>query len=195
MVSGNFDFLDVVKKGIEKLNGTISIDSEIDKGTRITIKLPLTLAIIQALMVYVGDEIYAIPINSIFETRRIEPEEIFMVENKDVIKIREEIVSLIYLSRVFSKEKDDQIGQKKKNMYVVVVSAGENKAGLVIDSLIGEQDIVIKPLNNKLTKVPGIAGAAILGNGDISLIIDVNQMIEYKKELDKNENMIQEELL
>lgn len=189
-VSGRGVGMDVVKKGIEELNGTLSIDSEKGKGTTILIKLPLTLAIIQALMVNVGDEVFAIPINSIFETKRISRDEIFKVEDKTVIKIRDEIISIIFVRELFNIKSDKNLNN---NLYIVVVNVGETKIGLVVDALIGEQDIVIKPLNNKLTKVPGIAGAAILGNGDISLIIDVNQMVDYLKELDKKEITINEE--
>lgn len=190
-VSGRGVGMDVVKKGIEELNGTLSIDSEKDKGTTILIKLPLTLAIIQALMVNVGGEIFAIPINTIFETKRISDDEIFKIEDKTVIKIREEIISIIFVKEIFKIKKDEKAAND--NLYIVVVNVGDTKIGLVVDALIGEQDLVIKPLNNKLTKVPGIAGAAILGNGDISLIIDVNQMVDYLKELDKKEITMNEE--
>jgi len=176
-VSGRGVGMDVVKQGIDNLNGTIQIESKLGEGSKFIIKLPLTLAIIQALMVSVGEETYAIPVNSIIQTNRIKREDVFKVENRDVIKFRDEVISLIFLDTIFqvSKEKEND------NIYVVVVSVGDTKVGIVVDSMIGELDIVIQPLNNKLTKVSGVAGAAILGNGDIALILDINQLIEAQQ--------------
>ncbi len=182
-VSGRGVGLDVVKKSLENLNGTVQIESEIGKFTRFTIKIPLTLAIIQALLVYVSNEIYAIPINNIYETKRIYENEILQIEGKDAIKIRNEYVSVIYLNEVFNLKKD----VSKDFNYLVIVGVGDKKVGLVIDSLIGSQDIVIKPLKNAFTRVPSIAGSAILGNGAIALIIDVNQMVSNETRADISE--------
>jgi two-component system chemotaxis sensor kinase CheA len=172
-VSGRGVGLDVVKKALELLNGTISVESEKNKYTRFTIKLPLTLAIIQALMVSVGEEVFAIPINNIYETKRVDANEIFLIEGKKAIKIREEIISVLYLNDFFNLDKN-----KSSSNFLVVVGFGERKVGLVVDNLIGSLDIVIKPLKNSFTRIPGLAGSAILGNGEIALIIDVGQMIE-----------------
>lgn len=186
-VSGRGVGLDVVKKSIEKLNGTVSIDSKVGYGTTFTIKLPLTLAIIKALMVDIDKEVYAIPIDSIFETKRIEYNEIFKIENKNVIKLRNEFISVIILKELFSKGEIEEF----KSGYLVIVGFEGKKVGLVVDNMLGEEDIVIKPLSNKLTKVTGISGASILGNGDIALILDVNQLVEFQQ----IENIEQKETL
>ncbi len=172
-VSGRGVGLDVVKKSLENLNGSVQVESELNKFTRFTIKIPLTLAIIQALLVNVSNEIYALPINNIIETKRISESEILKIEGKEAIKIRDEYVSVIFLNEIFNLQKD----LSKNHNYLIVVGVGDKKVGLVVDSLIGSQDIVIKPLKNSFTKVPAIAGSAILGNGAIALIIDFNQLI------------------
>lgn len=172
-VSGRGVGLDVVRKALEYLNGTVQVESELGKYTRFIIKIPLTLAIIQALLVYVSDEIYAIPISNIIETRRVTDNDIIKIEGKDAIKIREEFISVLYLNQVFNLPKDNS----KNYNYLIVVGVADKKIGLVVDSLIGSQDIVIKPLKNAFTRIPAIAGSAILGNGAIALIIDINQLI------------------
>lgn len=176
-VSGRGVGLDVVKKSVENLNGSVSVESEINRFTRFTIKIPLTLAIIQALLVYVSNEIYAIPISNIVETKRISEGELIRIEGKDAIKIRDEYVSVILLNEVFSLSKE----RTKNYGYIIIVSIGDKKLGLVVDSLIGSQDIVIKPLKNSFTRVKAIAGCAILGDGSIALIIDINQLIESER--------------
>ncbi|MFN3411955.1 MAG: chemotaxis protein CheW [Exilispira sp.] len=176
-VSGRGVGLDVVKKSVENLNGSVSVESEINKFTRFTIKIPLTLAIIQALLVYVSNQIYAIPISNIVETKRISENEIIKIEGKDAIKIRDEYVSVILLNEIFDLSKE----RIKNHGYLIIVSIGDKKLGLVVDSLIGSQDIVIKPLKNLFTRVKAIAGCAILGDGSIALIIDINQLIESER--------------
>ena len=173
-VSGRGVGLDVVKKNIEKLSGSIRVSSEPGKGSIFTIKLPLTLAIIQGLMIKVKDEIYAIPISSVLESIRIKPDEIKTIDNYEVIYVREEVLSLLRLNRLFKIEDDQTQGY----YYVVIIGSGEKKIGLLVDTLIGEDDIVIKPLKDKYTSTPGIAGATILGDGTVSLILDVSQLIE-----------------
>ncbi len=179
-VSGRGVGLDVVKKSLENLNGSIQIESEIGKFTRFTIKIPLTLAIIQALLVYVSNEIYAIPINNIIETKRIYDNELIEIEGKSAIKLRSEYVSVIFLNDIFNLKKD----KTRDFNYIVIVGIADKKLGLVVDSLIGSQDIVIKPLKNAFTRVPAIAGSAILGNGEIALIVDINQMIVNETKTD-----------
>jgi len=181
-ISGRGVGLDVVKKQIDKLNGSASIWSEKGKGTKITIKLPLTLAIIQGLLVKVGKETYAIPITSVLESHRIKPSEIKMIDNYEVFNVREDVVSLIRLNRLFRIVSDE----KKDYFFVVIVGSGDKKMGLVVDSLIGEEDVVIKPLRDRYTNAPGIAGATILGDGTVSLIIDVSQLLELglKREIE-----------
>ncbi len=173
-ISGRGVGLDVVKKQIEKLNGNVSVWSEHGKGTRITIKIPLTLAIIQGLLIRVGAETYAIPITSVIDSHRIKPQEIKMIDNYEVFNVREDVISLIRLSRLFKIPTEE----KSEYQYVVIVGSGDKKMGLMVDTLIGEEDVVIKPLHDRYTNSPGIAGATVLGDGTVSLIIDVSQLLD-----------------
>jgi two-component system chemotaxis sensor kinase CheA len=173
-ISGRGVGLDVVRKQIEKLNGHASVWSEWGKGSRITIKIPLTLAIIQGLLIRVGKEVYAIPITSVIDSHRIKPKEIRMIDNYEVFNVRDDVVSLIRLSRLFGIPVQDE----KDHHFVVIVGTGDKKMGLVVDSLIGEEDVVIKPLRDRYTNAPGIAGATILGDGTVALIIDVSQLLD-----------------
>ena len=184
-ISGRGVGLDVVKKQIEKLNGNVSVYSEKGSGTLFTIKLPLTLAIIQGLLVRVGTEIYAIPITSVIDSHRIKPEEIKMIDNYEVFNVRQDVVSLVRLNRLFRIPTEES----REYHFVVIVGSGEKKMGLMVDSLIGEEDVVIKPLKDKYTNSPGIAGATILGDGTVSLIIDVSQLLELglRQEIEERE--------
>ncbi|MDY7028665.1 MAG: chemotaxis protein CheA [Spirochaetota bacterium] len=173
-LSGRGVGLDVVKKQIEKLNGNVSVWSQKNVGSRITIKIPLTLAIIQGLLIRVGREIYAIPITSVVDSHRINSSDINMIDTYEVFNVREDVVSLIRLNRLFGIPTDEN----KDTHYVVIVGTGDKKMGLMIDSLIGEEDVVIKPLKDKYTNTPGIAGATILGDGTVALIIDVSQLLD-----------------
>ena len=178
-VSGRGVGLDVVKKNIEILNGSIKVTSKVNVGTSFNIKLPLTLAIIQGLMIEVLNEKYIIPISSVIESLRISRNDIKSIDNYEVINVRDEILSLIKLSRLFKYEEE-----KEKDFYfIVIVGSGNKKIGLVVDNVIGEEDIVIKPLKDKYTNTPGIAGATILGDGTVSLIINVSQLIELGEKL------------
>ncbi len=181
-ISGRGVGLDVVKKQIEKLNGNVSVWSEKGKGTHFTIKLPLTLAIIQGLLVRVGSEIYAIPISSVVESHRIKPDEIKFIYNYEVFNVREDVVSLLRLNRLFNIASEEE-GEYN---FVVIVGTADKKMGLMIDALIGEEDVVIKPLRDRYTNSPGIAGATILGDGTVSLIIDVSQLLDLglRKEIE-----------
>ena len=182
-ISGRGVGLDVVRRQIEKLNGTVTVVSEHGKGTKFTIKLPLTLAIIQGLLVRVGREIYSIPITSVIESHRIKPTEIKMIDNYEVFNIRNDVISLLRLNRLFGIKTNEQ----RDFHFVVIVGTAEKKVGLMVDSLIGEEDVVIKPLRDQFTNSPGIAGASILGDGSVSLIIDVSQLLDLglKKELEE----------
>jgi len=173
-ISGRGVGLDVVKKQIEKLNGNVTVTSEHGKGTRFIIKIPLTLAIIQGLLVRVGTEMYAIPITAVLDSHRIKPSDIRMIDNYEVFNVRDDVVSLMRLGRLFRIPTDEQ----KEYYFVVIVGSGEKKMGLIVDALIGEEDVVIKPLRDHYTNAPGIAGANITGNGTVSLIIDVSQLLE-----------------
>ena len=186
-ISGRGVGLDVVRRQIEKLNGNVSVWSEKGKGTRLTIKIPLTLAIIQGLLVRVGTEIYALPITSVIDSHRIKQSDIRMIDNYEVFNIREDVVSLIRLNRLFNIRKDED----GEYSFIVVVGSGDKKMGLMVDSLIGEEDVVIKPLHDKFTNSPGIAGATILGDGMVALIIDVSQLLELglKKEKENRQRL------
>jgi two-component system chemotaxis sensor kinase CheA len=173
-ISGRGVGLDVVRRQIDKLNGTVTVSSERGKGTKFTIKLPLTLAIIQGLLVRVGTEIYSIPITSVIESLRIKPEDIKMIDNYEVFNIRNDVISLLRLNRLFGIKTEEQVDYN----FIVIVGSAEKKMGFMVDSLIGEEDVVIKPLRDQFTNSPGIAGASILGDGSVSLIIDVGQLLE-----------------
>lgn len=182
-VSGRGVGLDVVKKNLEKLNGTIRVASDQGQGTTFTLKLPLTLAIIQGLMVDVYGEIYAIPISSVNESIRIKPDEIKSIDNYEVINVRDDVLSLLRLNRLFKLGED----QERDYYFVIIVGTGTKKIGLLVDSVIGEEDIVIKPLRDKYTNTPGIAGATIMGDGTVSLILDVSQLIELGLKIEEEE--------
>jgi len=190
-ISGRGVGLDVVRKQVEKLNGNVSIWSERGKGTKYTIKLPLTLAIIQGLLVRVGTEVYAIPITSVIDSHRIRPNEIKIIDNYEVFNVRKDVISLLRLDRLFGIPSDEAGAFH----YVVVVGSGDKKMGLIVDSLIGEEDVVIKPLKDRYTLSPGIAGATILGDGKVSLIIDVSQLLDLglrneRMERQRRENLV-----
>jgi two-component system chemotaxis sensor kinase CheA len=186
-ISGRGVGLDVVKRQIEKLNGMVTVSSQRGKGTKFTIKLPLTLAIIQGLLVRVGKEIYSIPITSVIESHRIKPSDIKMIDNYEVFNVRNDVVSLLRLNRLFRI----QTNERSDYCFVVVVGTSEKRVGLMVDSLIGEEDVVIKPLHDQFTNSPGIAGASILGDGSVCLIIDVSQLLELgqKKELEERQRL------
>jgi two-component system chemotaxis sensor kinase CheA len=184
-ISGRGVGLDVVRRQIDKLNGTVNVASEPGKGTKFTIKLPLTLAIIQGLLVRVGSEIYSIPITSVIESLRVKPEEIKKIDNYEVFNLRSDVISLLRLNRLFGIKTEE----KQDYNFIVIVGTAEKKMGFMVDSLIGEEDVVIKPLRDQFTNSPGIAGASILGDGSVSLIIDVSQLLELglKKEMEQRQ--------
>ncbi len=180
-VSGRGVGLDVVKTQIEKLNGTVTVHSEWGLGTTFTIKLPLTLAIIQGLLIRVGKEVYSIPITSVIESHRVHLDEISTIDNYEVLNVRNEVISILRLNRLFGIKSSDE----QEYSFIVIVGTADKKVGVMVDSLIGEEDVVIKPLRDQFTNSPGIAGASILGDGSVSLIIDVSQLLELgmKQEL------------
>ena len=177
-VSGRGVGMDVVKTNIEKLNGIIDIESEVGVGTSIKLKIPLTLAIIQALLVGVQEEHYAIPLASVLETVRISKEEIYTVENRSVMRLRDEVLSLVHIGDIFEVER---ILDGSEHAYVVVLGLGASKIGLIVDSLVGQEEIVIKSLGDYLTGIEGIAGATIRGDGGVTLIVDVAALMQMAK--------------
>jgi two-component system chemotaxis sensor kinase CheA len=190
-VSGRGVGLDVVKKQIEKMNGDVSIWSVKNQGTKFTLKIPLTLAIVQGLLVRVGKEIYAVPITSVFETLRVTKQDIKRIDNYEVFNLREDVVSLLRLNKVFNIPTEEN----REYNYVVIVGSGEKKVGLFVDFLIGEEDVVIKPLKDKFTKSPGIAGATILGDGTVSLILDVNELLNLGLQIESEERKKREGII
>lgn len=179
-VSGRGVGMDVVKTNIEKLNGIIDIDSEIGKGTIIKLKIPLTLAIIQALLVGVQEEFYAIPLASVLETVRIELDEIYTIEGKNVLRLRDEVLSLVRLSDIFGV---DTVYENSEHAYVVVIGLAESKLGVIVDNLVGQEEIVIKSMGDYLQGIDGIAGATIRGDGRVTLIIDVAALMGLAKNI------------
>ncbi|MFH0710343.1 MAG: chemotaxis protein CheW [Pseudomonadota bacterium] len=177
-VSGRGVGMDVVKTNIEKLNGMIDIDSEVGRGTSMKLKIPLTLAIIQALLVGVQEEYYAIPLASVLETVRISKDEIYTVENRSVMRLRDEVLSLVHIGDIFEVER---VFDSSEHAYVVVLGLAESKIGLIVDTLIGQEEIVIKSLGEYLKGIEGIAGATIRGDGGVTLIVDVAALMQMAK--------------
>lgn len=174
-ISGRGVGMDIVKNNIEKINGQISIDSQKGKGSIFNIKLPLTLAIIQALLINVNERIFAIPLISVQETIQIRKKEIKTIKSREAIILRGNVLPILSLKRIFYPKLDSEYSSEK--IFVVVVSAGDKQVGFVVDSLVGEQEIVIKNLNKYIGDVKGISGATILGDGRVALIIDVTSLI------------------
>jgi two-component system chemotaxis sensor kinase CheA len=187
-VSGRGVGMDVVKTNIEKLNGIIDIDSEVGVGTTMKLKIPLTLAIIQALLVGVQEETYAIPLASVMETVRISTDEIYTVEGKSVMRLREDVLSLVHIGDIFEVER---IMESSDYAYVVVLGVGAQKLGLLVDTLVGQEEIVIKSLGEYLKGIDGIAGATIRGDGGVTLIVDVVALMEMARNV-KTTTMITE---
>ena len=177
-VSGRGVGMDVVKTNIEKLNGIIDVDSELGQGTIIRLKIPLTLAIIQALLVGAQEEYYAIPLASVLETVRIPLDEIYTIEGKNVLRLRDEVLSLVRLSDIFGVK---QVYENSEHAYVVVIGLAEAKLGVIVDTLVGQEEIVIKSLGDYLQGIEGIAGATIRGDGRVTLIIDVAALMNLAK--------------
>jgi len=175
-LSGRGVGMDVVRAKIESLNGYVDVETKKGSGTKVKIILPLTLAIIQALLITVGDEQYAIPLSAIDEITFLMLDQIKTVQNREVMLLRNTVLPLIRLNRLLNvpetnKTTDDEL-------FVVVVHKGEQRIGLVVDQLVGQQEIVIKSLGSLLSGIPGIAGATILGNGQVSVILDINSFFE-----------------
>lgn len=177
-VSGRGVGMDVVKTNIEKLNGMIDIESQVGVGTSMKLKIPLTLAIIQALLVGVQEEHYAIPLASVLETVRISKDEVYTVEGRSVMRLREDVLSLVHIGDIFEVER---ILDSSDYAYVVVLGLGTSKLGLIVDTLVGQEEIVIKSLGEFLKGIEGIAGGTIRGDGGVTLIVDVVALMDIAK--------------
>ena len=173
-VSGRGVGLDVVKSKIEALSGEVEVKSKLGEGSSWIIRLPLTLAIIQALMVDIGNEKYAISLGSIQTIEDISPNDVKLVQAKEVIQLRDIVIPLIRLNEILDVESKKDPGE---NLVVVVVKKGDKQAGLVVDELIGQQEIVIKSLGKYISKCKVISGATVLGDGEVALILDANTLI------------------
>ena len=170
--SGRGIGLDVVKKIVESLNGTLEIQSSVGVGTTFTIRLPLTLAILTALMVEVAGETYAIPLSSVEESIQVAEADFHQVGSRQVVRLRDRILPLHRLDRFFGHD-----AASRELQYVVVVAGGEKRAGLVVDRLVGQQEVVIKGLDDYLGELPGISGGTVMGDGRIALIIDTASIL------------------
>ncbi|MCR5175926.1 MAG: chemotaxis protein CheA [Anaerovibrio sp.] len=174
-VSGRGVGMDVVRSKIESLGGHVDVETKIDEGSVFKIKLPLTLAIIQAMLVKVQDEMYAIPLGSIDSTINITPDDIKTVQNKEVIVLRGQIIPIARLGEVLSVPKGEE--NDDGDIFVVVVHVGDHKIGIVVDNLIGQQEIVIKTLGKLLSGLKMLAGATVLGDGHVAMILDVSALM------------------
>ncbi|MDQ0285636.1 two-component system chemotaxis sensor kinase CheA [Desulfofundulus luciae] len=172
-VSGRGVGMDIVRNQIEQINGSVEFTTVPGRGTTFTIKLPLTLAIIRALMVTLGDHVYAFPLTNVLETLTLKPGEIRRVRHAEVIVVRGQVLPLVRLAHLF-REKSKEEGK----LSVVILGSGDKKVGVVVDRLIGEQEIVIKSLGGYLGQVPGLSGATILGDGKVALIVDARGIVK-----------------
>ena len=172
-ISGRGVGLDVVKSNIESLGGDVSVKTKLGEGSTWIIRLPLTLAIIQALMVIIGDEKYAISLDSITTIENIPSSDVKLVQGKEVIQLRGTVIPIVRLSELLGFDSTEQ----KEDMIVVIAKKGDSQAGLVVDELIGQQEIVIKSLGKYINNDRIISGATILGDGEVALIIDANALI------------------
>ena len=175
-ISGRGVGMDAVKTKIESLGGMVNVETKVNGGSKFTIRLPLTLAIIQALLVNVREETYAIPLGSIDSAINIQPSDIKTIQSQEVILLRGQIIPIVRLSNVLSIPRTD--GYDQEDLFVVIVHTGAQRTGIIVDTLIGQQEIVIKSLGKLLTGIKVIAGATILGNGQVALILDVASLMQ-----------------
>ncbi|MCF6282287.1 MAG: Hpt domain-containing protein [Candidatus Polarisedimenticolaceae bacterium] len=189
--SGRGVGMDVVKKNIEKLNGSLEIDSKLGIGSQIRLKIPLTLAIIHALMVRVGGDLFTIPLANVEETVRVFKHEISMVEGVEIIHLRGQTLPIFRLSTVFN----EKCTERPDKSFVVIVSVGGQRTGFVVDELLGQEEVVIKPLADYVQEKSGFSGATIIGDGRISLILDVYELVrmtakrQAKKQLEQTDKI------
>ena len=171
-ISGRGVGMDVVRTVLDRLKGTIQITSPKGKGTTIQLRVPLTLASIQTLLFRVGGRLFAVPLASVIEITRINDQEIHRVEQREVLRLREQILTLVRLNHLGRLHTIDSGAKRKKN-FVVVIGQGEKRFGLVVDSMVGEEELVIKALPGELVSSDLVSGASILGDGTVVLILNV----------------------
>jgi two-component system chemotaxis sensor kinase CheA len=172
-VSGRGVGMDVVKSNIERLSGTVDIQTEPGVGTKISLRLPLTLAIVQALIISVDERIFAVPLTAVMDTSRFSPSDISTIQGHPALIYRNSVLPIVNLDRVFPSRCTCGGGTDDENILVVVRTGGQ-QIGLSVDRLVGEQEVVIKSLGTYFGKIEGVAGAALLGDGRIALIVDVS---------------------
>jgi two-component system chemotaxis sensor kinase CheA len=176
-VSGRGVGMDVVKTKIAQLNGTVSIDSTLGKGSRIEIKVPLTLAIMPTMMILVGDQTFALPLVSVNEIFNLNMKNTHVIDGQQVVTVRDKALPLFHLRRWLSNGSGSSI-QEDGTANVVIVSIGAQRVGFVVDTLIGQEEVVIKPLGRMLHGTAGMAGATITGDGRIAIILDVPGLLK-----------------
>ena len=181
-LSGRGVGMDAVKAKLDELNGFLELESKVGVGTRIIIKLPLTLAILPALMVKVGSETFAIPLGSVQETMDIIKTDINIVQHQEVTLLRGEVLPVIRLRSVLQVPTSADYKEKEEDISVVVCSSGEKRGGFIVDELLGQQEIVIKSLGNLLGGLVGIMGATMRGDGSIALILDIPSFLQTKRQ-------------
>ena len=174
-LSGRGVGMDVVRTNIRKLNGIIELRSEVGYGSEIILKLPLTLAIIQSLLVEVEHEVYSIPLAAVLETLKVDNSAFHLIGGQEVLKLRESVLPLLRLQRVFGVS---ERAEKSSQSYIVVIGVAEKRIGIIVTRLLGQQEVAIKSLGKYLAKAPGIAGSTIMGDGRVALIIDPAGLIE-----------------
>jgi len=175
-VSGRGVGMDVVRSKIESLGGIVDVETKVNEGSCFKIRLPLTLAIIQALLVKVYEEVYAIPLSNIDSTLNILPDDIKTIQNREVILVRGQIIPIVRLAEFLNVPQTTQ--RESEDLYVVVVHMGDQKTGIIVDTLIGQQEIVIKTLGNLLAGIKVLAGSTVLGDGQVALILDVATLMQ-----------------
>lgn len=177
-VSGRGVGMDVVKTNVSKLRGIINIESELGRGTKIIIKLPLTLAIISGMIVRVNKEMIVVPLGSVIEVLRVSPENISTIKGREVIKVRDSVLPLVSLNQLLIGKLNGQKEVNKGWQYVVEVGIAEKRYGIKVDELIGQQEVVIKSLGGYLGKIDGIAGSTIMGDGSVVMILDLHELFQ-----------------
>jgi len=177
-VSGRGVGMDVVKTNIRKLNGIIEIRSEVGKGSEFILKLPLTLAIIQSLLVDVESEVYSIPLAAVLETLKVETSSFHLVGGQEVLKLRDSVLPLLRLQKLFGVKESESSAEQR---YVVIIGVAEKRIGLIVSRLLGQQEVAIKSLGKYLADAPGIAGSTILGDGRVALIVDPAGIIDMEE--------------
>ncbi|MFW5984755.1 MAG: chemotaxis protein CheW [Halanaerobiaceae bacterium] len=175
-VSGRGVGMDVVKSVVKKLDGQVTVNSEVGKGTEFTISLPLTLAITQALMIDINNEVFAIPLNAVSETLTIQSEDLKQVRGQEVIVIRDSTIPVVSASNRLNLGSDVESYKAQDDIPIVIVNSGDRQIGIIVDDLLNQQEIVIKPLGKYLADTEHISGATIVGDGDVALILDVRNI-------------------